>query len=250
MDNYTHSLKHYNQTILCIFRSGTRRLTNLLKLSASLHSELSPLREEIFWGNESLKETITKFSRAAIVIGFHGAGLVNVYFCRPKTIVVEVSILKPSITDIITLEAQHLWRSNVVVGVLHANVHWMTFALTVPPEYWKAEEVTGFFFQNQALNFTLSYTEFDRLRKGVVYKYRTLNETGTEYGWEILSERHHSKVEQTMMRSKSMQLDTGYHRFNRSMEGEEEAGDDEDDEGNSTLSMTSLRNSSQLRDRI
>ncbi|RYH02490.1 glycosyltransferase family 61 protein [archaeon] len=43
-----------------------------------------------FFGNESLKETVGMFSRSRLVLGAHGAGLVNMLFMHTNTTVVEV----------------------------------------------------------------------------------------------------------------------------------------------------------------
>jgi capsular polysaccharide biosynthesis protein len=38
----------------------------------------------------SLPQQIEAFRRARVVVGAHGAGLTNVLFCRPDTIIVEI----------------------------------------------------------------------------------------------------------------------------------------------------------------
>lgn len=60
----------------------------------------------IFSGNESLKETASIFSKAKVVVGPHGAGLVNTIFSRDDAFVVEITREdKPG----------HVWRTNVEV---------------------------------------------------------------------------------------------------------------------------------------
>lgn len=63
-----------------------------------------PLR--VFYGNESLKETASMFSKAKVVVGPHGAGLVNTIFTQDDAFVVEI-----------TREDRpgHVWRTNIEV---------------------------------------------------------------------------------------------------------------------------------------
>lgn len=65
---------------------------------------LLPVR--IFYGTESLKQTASIFNRAKVVVGPHGAGLVNTIFTQDDAYVVEITREdKPG----------HVWRTNIEV---------------------------------------------------------------------------------------------------------------------------------------
>jgi capsular polysaccharide biosynthesis protein len=69
------------------FDSSSRRMTN----ERLLCEELSNLDVRVICpGSLAVDEQISLFSSAAAVIGPHGAGLANVAFCRPGTIVYEI----------------------------------------------------------------------------------------------------------------------------------------------------------------
>ncbi len=50
------------------------------KLLHKIAIEIPKLTIDRYYGEENLTETIEKLSRAAVVIGFHGAGLVNTIY--------------------------------------------------------------------------------------------------------------------------------------------------------------------------
>lgn len=58
---------------------------------ASRLSAASGLTTRVYWGNESVAETLDLFANAAAVVGFHGAGLVNVLFTPHAACLFEVS---------------------------------------------------------------------------------------------------------------------------------------------------------------
>ena len=45
-----------------------------------------------YYGNETVSETISIFSRACVIIGVHGAGFANIVFSRPKTLAIEITV--------------------------------------------------------------------------------------------------------------------------------------------------------------
>jgi capsular polysaccharide biosynthesis protein len=46
--------------------------------------------KEIFLEDYNISQQASIFNNAKIIIGFHGAGLVNLFFCKPDTIIVEI----------------------------------------------------------------------------------------------------------------------------------------------------------------
>ena len=77
--------------ILFIRRDGTRKLNNASALFRQLASHLPHYELAIFYGNETVAETVCAFASAAAVVGVHGAGLANTIYSRPGTVVVELS---------------------------------------------------------------------------------------------------------------------------------------------------------------
>jgi hypothetical protein len=71
-----------------------------------------------YFGNESLTETITLFANAAVVYAFHGAGLINVLFCRPSTLVIEVTTFRNT-------NVTALWRTNAAIDEIHGRLIWV-----------------------------------------------------------------------------------------------------------------------------
>jgi len=61
------------------------------QLLASLEKAFPSYSLEIFSGKESLEETVRMFRRAKIILGAHGAGLTNMIFSQPNTIIGEVT---------------------------------------------------------------------------------------------------------------------------------------------------------------
>ena len=45
-----------------------------------------------YFGNESLRDTVSVFSRACVVLGIHGAGFSNVIFSRRNTLAIEITL--------------------------------------------------------------------------------------------------------------------------------------------------------------
>ena len=83
-------------TILIVQRSGgTRSFCNftdslLLRLTAALRPAAGE-KLRVYYGNESVTDTLALFSSAKLVIAFHGAALVNLLFCGEGTRVVEIT---------------------------------------------------------------------------------------------------------------------------------------------------------------
>ena len=64
-----------------------RAIRNEPELIAALASEEVRI---VVPGQHSVQSQVNMFNRAAIVIGAHGAGLTNVVFCRPGTVLYEI----------------------------------------------------------------------------------------------------------------------------------------------------------------
>ena len=132
------------ETLLFIDRRKIRELDNAKEFRAYLAKELPQYRQETYYGNETLLQTVDMFSNARIVVGFHGAGHANTIFCQNKTVVVELSWYLDEKSD-------KLWRSNNKVASLHGRLQWIVYALrlseSIPtwPEINKKESVSELF---------------------------------------------------------------------------------------------------------
>ena len=95
--------KHIRQPIrnklVVIKRSGRRRLVEHDKIVAALNSTVSKYNLELheFKDNPlpSFNETMLLFSEAVAVLAPHGAGLSNIFFSQPGTLVVEGDLKHP-----------------------------------------------------------------------------------------------------------------------------------------------------------
>jgi hypothetical protein len=65
-----------------------RQLTNVDKVSFLLKQRFD--FQPIFTGNSNLESVVAQFRDANIVIGEYGAGLANILFCHPGSIVIEI----------------------------------------------------------------------------------------------------------------------------------------------------------------
>lgn len=84
---------HQRRSILLIRRSGSRRFTQQTKIQSELGAVAKEfnLDFEIFIDNPSpsMEQTMVMFRRAVLVVGPHGAGLSNVIYCEPGTLIIE-----------------------------------------------------------------------------------------------------------------------------------------------------------------
>lgn len=117
------------QTVLFIHRNHTRKILNSDELLHKIAIAIPKLTIEHYYGEENLTETIVKFSRAAIVIGFHGAGLVNTLYCAKGATVIEISIAKRDAYLKNSFSLRDLWRTNAVISSVHGQLNWMTYAI-------------------------------------------------------------------------------------------------------------------------
>lgn len=61
------------------------------RLVSRLSRDFPDLQVQTFYGNETLEESRRIFERAMLVIGPHGAGMVNLIFCKEATPVIELT---------------------------------------------------------------------------------------------------------------------------------------------------------------
>jgi hypothetical protein len=66
----------------------------------------------IFYGDEGLENTIKMFRSASIIIGGHGAGIINAIFSDPSALLIEITRRVPTTGNI--------WRSNLYPEVIHS----------------------------------------------------------------------------------------------------------------------------------
>mmetsp|Transcript_1925 Transcript_1925/g.2693 ORF Transcript_1925/g.2693 Transcript_1925/m.2693 type:complete len:282 (+) Transcript_1925:56-901(+) len=79
--------------LLWISRKKGRRITREDEFVAAMRSIEGVDSVDFYHGNESQTETILKFQKADIVVGVHGAGLVNTVFGRNNICVVEFTTM-------------------------------------------------------------------------------------------------------------------------------------------------------------
>ena len=83
---------HMDRSILWIQRNKTRHIPNSGKLIRRLRLKFPHLQLVKYHGNEPAEVVVQKFYMADIVVGFHGAGLVNTVYCKEGTLVVEFTV--------------------------------------------------------------------------------------------------------------------------------------------------------------
>jgi hypothetical protein len=109
-------------TLLFMSRHGARELQNEHEVLLALTRNVPGLSLAVYYGNETLLQTVTLFAGARVVFGFHGAGHGNAVFCRNATLVVEVTLMKDE-------KPPSIWRTNNKVSTLHGRLKWRVHAL-------------------------------------------------------------------------------------------------------------------------
>jgi len=129
--------------LVFVHRGGTSRRLRApdeAALAAAIDAAWPGLTRVAYWGNESLHDTIELFATASVVVGFHGAGLVNAVFAPPGALVAEITWWSNSLPKTCpdTLDAacpafaagqERIWRTNSGVMDLHPRLLWWTHAL-------------------------------------------------------------------------------------------------------------------------
>jgi len=109
-------------TLLFLSRHGARELQNEHEVLLALTRNVPGLSLAMYYGNETLVQTVTLFAGARVVFGFHGAGHGNAVFCRNDSLVVEITFLKDE-------KLPSIWRTNNRVSALHGRLKWRVHAL-------------------------------------------------------------------------------------------------------------------------
>ena len=79
--------------VLFIHRSGSSRdIQNLKELEKHFAFSRFNYSMVTFKGNESARDTFLQFAYADVVVGYHGAGFSNTIFCKPSTMIIELSM--------------------------------------------------------------------------------------------------------------------------------------------------------------
>jgi hypothetical protein len=117
--------------VIFIVRVGSSRdIKNIQELKEITAAVLGPSVDLInFYGHESSKETFQLFQSAQVVVGYHGAGLANVAFCKNSTLAIEISVF-------MDFQMTKHWRSNSELGILNKGIEWNTI--------WLPLNATGF----------------------------------------------------------------------------------------------------------
>ena len=155
------------RTILFIHRSKNRIVSNSDAIIQAINDAVSStqlhgqLRTTIFYGNETFTDTVLLFQQAAVVVAFHGAGLINTIYCPSDAVIVELSIT-PSKSDPKS-NSTEIWRSNHVIGTL-CRLHWVTYLLCSTNSLFRQDkEKLGYLFQTRLHTITISKTDISRI---------------------------------------------------------------------------------------
>ena len=175
------------RTILFIHRSEIRVLSNSDALIQAINDAVSStqlhgqLQTTIFYGNETFTDTMLLFQQAAVVVAFHGAGLVNTIYCSNDAVIVELSIAaepqldrKPKDNDI-----PPMWRSNHVIGTL-CQLHWVTYLLRPTNSLLRLDkEKSGFLFQSHLHTITILQSDIAQLATIIKEKTQSILSSST-----------------------------------------------------------------------
>lgn len=112
-------------TVTVLQRHGRgRAFANMEGIVAALRSAFPTFHVQVFHGNETAAQTMAVFSQSKVVVGYHGAGLANVLFSPPGTVVLEY-------TSLADVDSTALWRSNANLTRLHPNLTWIQHAVDI-----------------------------------------------------------------------------------------------------------------------
>ena len=174
------------RTILFIHRSKNRIVSNSDALIQAINDAISStqlhgqLQTTTFYGNETFTDTVLLFQQAAIVVAFHGAGLINTIYCPSDAVIVELSIArsKQDNTNMKVTKDKNvvivpyrkpsknippMWRSNHVIGTL-CRLHWITYLLRPTDSLDQQDkEWSGLLFEGELHTITMLETDITRL---------------------------------------------------------------------------------------
>jgi hypothetical protein len=121
------------QKIIIMSREGTRRFMDQKDLLAALNANFGRGNILVHHGNESFAESVGMFRQACAVVGFHGAGAINMFFTPPGTLCLEVVIFDTSTTG--SSSKWRPWRSNEQKISRASGSRWQ-LKLIEPHHYW------------------------------------------------------------------------------------------------------------------
>ena len=123
-------MSHRRPTVLLVDRSisARRNFIDSAQLSNAISAGLRGSRISTYFGNETTAETVRLFANAQVVFGFHGAGLINVVFCKARAVVVELTFLLDE-----GVANPRPFRTNglAVLRMAAEQLHWLIHALPV-----------------------------------------------------------------------------------------------------------------------
>jgi hypothetical protein len=131
-DTY-HEENRKCEKIVVISRKTTRKFKDQNDLLGALASNFGRENILVHNGHESLAKTIKFFKRACAVIGYHGAGAINMLLTPPSTLCLEIVVFaKTSTGSVLDWTA---WRSNKARIGAAAGSKWQ-LKLIEPHHFW------------------------------------------------------------------------------------------------------------------
>ncbi len=113
-------------------RQKTRRFRDEKDLLAALDHNFGRGNILVYQGSENFSQTVGMFKRACAVVGYHGAGALNMFFTPPGTLCLEVVIFETSSSG----ASSHWrpWRTNRRIAAA-AGSKWQ-LKLVEPHHFW------------------------------------------------------------------------------------------------------------------
>jgi hypothetical protein len=107
--------------VAVIIHRDERRARSICKFSSyflpRLQTALPSYEMALYYGNESVQDTLRLFGRSSLVIGYHGAGHANALFSPPGSVIVEFAFSHP-------LDRSKLYYSQVgVICRVRSGMH-------------------------------------------------------------------------------------------------------------------------------
>ena len=144
-------------TITILQRHGRgRAFANLDDILEAFRSAFPKWRVQVFHGNETVVQTMAAFSQSKVIVGYHGAGLVNALFSPPGAVVLEFTTMR----DVNTTA---LWRSNAGLATIHPKLKWIQHAVDVD----RLDNESGTADVVDAVSKIKTHSERDRFIKAV-----------------------------------------------------------------------------------
>jgi hypothetical protein len=125
------------EKIVFISRKTTRKIKDQNDLLGALASNFGRENILVYTGRESLAKTVKFFRRACAVIGYHGAGAINMLFTPPSTLCLEIVVFAK--TSAGGEFDWNPWRSNKARIGAAAGSKWH-LKLIEPHHFWLAKK--------------------------------------------------------------------------------------------------------------